>query len=51
MAQLDQSALGYANRPDWQGGWAVAEDHGDHVTFDFATRNGNRVYWRDTSYQ
>ena len=51
MAQLDQSALGYANRPDWQGGWSVAEDHGDHMTFDFATRNGNRVYWRSTSYQ
>jgi predicted phosphodiesterase len=51
MALMEQSALGYANRPDWQGGWAVAEDHGDHVTFDFATRNGNRVYWRGTSYQ
>jgi len=51
MALMEQSALGYANRPDWQSGWCVMEDHGDGVTFDFATKDGDRVRWRDASYE
>lgn len=51
MALMEQSSLGYAHRPDWQPGWSVAQDHGDAISFDFASKDGDRVIWRDASYQ
>lgn len=50
MALVEQSSLNYANRPDWQAGWAVGSDHGDAISFDFASKVGERVIWRDTAY-
>lgn len=50
MALMEQSSLGYAMRPDWQPGFCVAQCHGDAIHFDFATKEGDRVIWRDASY-
>ena len=50
MSLVEQSSLGYANRPDWQAGWAVIEDYGDGITVDFATRVGDRVLWRGNAF-
>ena len=50
LGLLQQSALGHARRPDWQGGWGVAETFSGAVSFDLATAVGKQVLWRDSAF-